>query len=187
DSVTRRLSQFESTIYAGYFITAAVGSLLIAVGVLAFVIQIAVSIMKRNSEELKVGDDPWGGRTLEWSTTSPPPYYNFAFSPRVYELDAWDHMKKNDYKPRKHGFVPIHMPHYTATGIIISGFLTVMGFALIWHIWWLAALSFLASVAYGIAHTFNYNRDYYIPADEVEAIENGYNSHNGEPMMKAAE
>ncbi|MEM1378380.1 MAG: cbb3-type cytochrome c oxidase subunit I, partial [Pseudomonadota bacterium] len=128
--VTRRLSQFESTIYAGYFITAAVGSLLIAVGVLAFVIQIAVSIMKRNSEELKVGDDPWGGRTLEWSTTSPPPYYNFAFSPRVYELDAWDHMKKNDYKPRKHGFVPIHMPHYTATGIIISGFLTVMGFAL---------------------------------------------------------
>ncbi|MEM9222576.1 MAG: cytochrome o ubiquinol oxidase subunit I, partial [Pseudomonadota bacterium] len=163
--VTRRLSQFEDTVYSGYFFTALLGSLLVAIGIVAFVIQIVVSVIKR--DELAVGNDPWGGRTLEWSTTSPPPYYNFAFTPRVYERDAWDHMKRNGYAPRTSGFVPIHMPHYTSSGVVISGLLTVMGFALVWHIWWLALISFAASLVWGIGHTFNYNRDYYVPADEV--------------------
>jgi cytochrome o ubiquinol oxidase subunit 1 len=167
--VTRRLSQFEDTFYGIYFLIALVGALMIGVGVLAFVMQIVVSIWKR--EELKVGDDPWGGRTLEWSTTSPPPYYNFAFSPRVYELDSWHHMKTEGAARPTKGFVPVHMPHYTSSGIVISGFMTVMGFALIWHVWWLAALTFFASLVWGIAHTFNYNRDYYVPAEEVRAIE----------------
>ena len=177
--VTRRLSQFEDTFYSVYFFVALIGALMIAVGILAFVMQIVWSIKKR--DELKCGDDPWGtGRTLEWATTSPPPYYNFAFTPRVYALDAFQHMKENGYKGRPtEGFMPIHMPHYTSTGIIISGFLTVMGFALIWHVWWLAAITFLASVVWGIAHTFNYNRDYYIPADEVRAIETA--ALNGTP------
>ncbi|MDF9303580.1 cytochrome o ubiquinol oxidase subunit I [Tritonibacter mobilis] len=169
--VTRRLSQFEDTIYAGYFFTALIGALMIAVGLLAFLVQIFVSI--RNREKLAVGNDPWGGRTLEWSTTSPPPYYNFAFTPRVHERDAWHHMKTHDAKAPTSGFVPIHMPHYTASGIILAGLMTVMGFALVWHIWWLSALMFLASLAYGIAHTFNYNRDYYVPAEEVSEIETG--------------
>ncbi|MEM9421011.1 MAG: cytochrome o ubiquinol oxidase subunit I [Pseudomonadota bacterium] len=169
--VTRRLSQFEDTIYAIYFVTALLGALLIAVGVAAFVIQIVVSILKR--EELKdTTGDPWGGRTLEWSTSSPPPYYNFAFSPRVYELDAWSHMKQNGYQRLTEGYTPIHMPKYTATGVILSGIITVTGFALIWHIWWLAAITFVATIAYGIAHTFNYDRDYYIPPEEVQEIEN---------------
>ncbi|MEM9239562.1 MAG: cytochrome o ubiquinol oxidase subunit I [Pseudomonadota bacterium] len=167
--VTRRLSQFEDTFYSGYFFTALIGALLVGLGVLAFVIQIVVSVMKR--KELAVGDDPWGGRTLEWSTTSPPPFYNFAFTPRVFELDAWDHMKRNGYHRPTSGFVPIHMPHYTSSGIVISGLLTVMGFALIWHVWWLALIGFAGAIIWGIGHTFNYNRDYYVPADEVGAIE----------------
>ncbi|MEL7255648.1 MAG: cytochrome o ubiquinol oxidase subunit I [Pseudomonadota bacterium] len=169
--VTRRLSQFEDVIYAGYFFTALMGAGLIAIGVVAFVIQMAVSI--KNREQLACGDDPWGGRTLEWSTTSPPPYYNFAFNFRVYELDAWDHMKRNGYEKPQGGYTPIHMPHYTSSGVIIAGLMTVMGFALIWHIWWLAVLGFFASLLWAIGHTFNYNRDYYIPADEVRDIEEG--------------
>ena len=82
-------------------------------------------------------------------------------------------MKEHGAVPPKDGFVPIHMPKGTASGIVISGFMTVMGFALIWHVWWLAALSFFASLAWGIGHTFNYNRDYYVPADEVADIERG--------------
>ncbi|MEM6477768.1 MAG: cbb3-type cytochrome c oxidase subunit I, partial [Pseudomonadota bacterium] len=173
--VTRRLSQFEDTIYAGYFITAAVGVALIAVGVLAFIIQIYVSIKNREQLRDETGD-PWGGRTLEWSTSSPPPYYNFAFTPRVYRRDAWEHMKENGYARKSDGFAPIHMPRYTATGIVISGLWTVMGFALIWHIWWLAAASAVASLVYGIAHTFNYNRDYYVPTEEVAEIEGARNA-----------
>ena len=42
---------------------------------------------------------------------------------------------------------------------------------MIWYIWWLAALSFAAIVVYTIAHTFNYNRDYYISAEEVTRTE----------------
>ena len=170
--VTRRLSQFEDTIYAGYFFTAFIGVMLIAVGLLAFLVQIYVSI--KNRESLAVGGDPWDARTLEWSTSSPPPYYNFAFTPRVYRRDAWEHMKLNGYERKSDGFAPIHMPHYTATGIVISGLWTVMGFALIWHIWWLAAASAVASLVYGIAHTFNYDRDYYVPIDEVADIEGAH-------------
>ncbi|MEM1272357.1 MAG: cytochrome o ubiquinol oxidase subunit I [Pseudomonadota bacterium] len=167
--VTRRLSQFEDTVYSAYFVTALIGAMLIGIGLVAFVIQIAVSILK--CRQLAVAGDPWDARTLEWSTTSPPPFYNFAFSPKVHVLDAWRHMKDRNAMAPRSGFVPIHMPHYTASGIVISGFLTVMGFALIWHIWWLAGFSFLASIAWGIGHTFNYDRDYYVPATEVQAIE----------------
>ncbi|MEM9341622.1 MAG: cytochrome o ubiquinol oxidase subunit I [Pseudomonadota bacterium] len=177
--VTRRLSQFEDTLYANYFILAAVGVGMIAIGVLAFIVQIVVSI--RNRKALAVDGDPWDGRTLEWATTSPPPHYNFAFSPRVYALDAWHHMKANGAKAPKDGFIPIHMPYNTASGIVIAGFMTVMGFALVWHIWWLAALGFAASLVWGIGHTFNYDRDYYIPADEVRR------SETGAPTAQAAE
>ncbi|MEL7300619.1 MAG: cytochrome o ubiquinol oxidase subunit I [Pseudomonadota bacterium] len=168
--VTRRLSQFEDTIYAIYFFTAAIGVALIAVGVVAMFVQFYVSIKNRDQLRDETGD-PWDGRTLEWATSSPPPAYNFAFTPRVYRRDAWEHMKSNGYERKLDGFQPIHMPKYTATGIVISGLWTVMGFALVWHVWWLAITMGVASLAYGIAHTFNYDRDYNIPVDEVAQTE----------------
>jgi len=169
--VTRRISQFEDTFYSVYFMVALVGALFIAAGIAAFLVQIYVSI--RNREVLRdVTGDPWDGRTLEWSTSSPPPYYNFAVTPRVHELDAFAQMKREGFVRPTTGFTPIHMPRNTATGIVMAGLLTVMGFALIWHIWWLAAAGFAATLFYGIGHTYNYNRDYDIPADEVQEIEN---------------
>lgn len=168
--VTRRLSQFEDTFYSIYFVIALVGALFVAAGIGAFLWQIYVSI--RNRDALRdVTGDPWNGRTLEWATSSPPPYYNFAFTPRVHELDAFDQMKRKGFVRPTEGFAPIHMPRYTATGVVMAALLTVMGFAMIWHVWWLAAGSFAATLIYGIGHTFNYNRDYYVPADEVETIE----------------
>ncbi|WP_428927104.1 cytochrome o ubiquinol oxidase subunit I [Marinibacterium sp. SX1] len=170
--VTRRLSQFEDTVYAVYFVVAAIGALCIAGGIAAFFIQLYVSIRDRDSDRLRDDTgDPWNGRTLEWSTSSPPPYYNFAFTPKVHEIDAYAHMKRLGYERPTDGFVPIHMPRYTASGIVISAFLTIMGFGLIWHIWWMAALGFAAAILWGIGHTFNYDRDYYVPADEVREIE----------------
>jgi cytochrome o ubiquinol oxidase subunit 1 len=46
-----------------------------------------------------------------------------------------------------------------------------MAVGLIWYVWWLAALSFLAILVTAIAHTFNYDRDHYIPVEEVERHE----------------
>ncbi len=164
--VTRRLSRFEDPSLQIWFVIAAVGALLILLGILCFLVQIAVSILRR--EELRdTTGDPWDGRTLEWSTSSPPPAYNFAFTPVIHDLDAWADMKKRGYRRPLTGFRPIHMPRNTSAGVILAGLATVCGFALIWHVWWLAALSFAGLLATAIAHTFNYDRDFHIPAEEV--------------------
>ena len=167
---TRRVRHFDDPSLQIWFVIAGIGALIILVGIVAFVIQIAVSI--RNREALRdTTGDPWDGRTREWSTTSPPPPYNFAFTPRVHDLDAWYDMKALGHAPPSEGFRPIHMPRNTGAGVIISALALVLGFAMIWYIWWLAALSFVALLVYSIAHTFNYDRDYYVPAEEVARIE----------------
>ncbi|HMO28970.1 cytochrome o ubiquinol oxidase subunit I [Enterovirga sp.] len=168
--ITRRLNRFEDTSLQIWFVIAALGALLIAAGIGCFLIQLVVSYLRR--EELRdVTGDPWGGRTLEWSTSSPPPDYNFAFTPVVHELDAWADMKKRGYRRPMGGFRPIHMPRNTWAGVVLAGLSTVCGFALIWYIWWLAALSFAAVIATAIFHTFDYDRDFHIPADEVVRTE----------------
>ena len=163
---TRRVRYFEDPTLQPWFIVAGIGALIILVGILAFVIQIAVSIKNRDKLKDTTGD-PWDGRTLEWSTASPPPAYNFAFTPVVHDLDAWYDMKDRGHERPKTGFKPIHMPRSTGAGVIISALALVLGFAMIWYIWWLAAISFVALLGYSIAHTFNYDREYYIPAEEV--------------------
>ncbi len=168
--VTRRMSHFDDPSLQIWFQLAALGALLIAIGIACFLIQLVVSFLRR--EELRdTTGDPWNGRTLEWSTSSPPPQYNFAFTPLVHDTDAWWQMKQYGYRRPQEGFKPIHMPKGTAAGIVLAGLSTVCGFALIWHIWWLAIASFAATILAAIIHTFNYKRDYYIPAEDVVRTE----------------
>ncbi|GLR80358.1 cytochrome o ubiquinol oxidase subunit I (plasmid) [Azospirillum oryzae] len=168
--VTRRLRVFEDPSLQIWFQIAAFGAVLIALGIGSFLIQIAVSVLKRR-QLVDVSGDPWDGRTLEWATSSPPPGYNFAFTPVIHDNDAWWDMKKRGYARPLDGFRPIHMPSNTGTGVILAGISTVLGFALVWHIWWLAAVSFVGLLAVAINHTFNYNRDFHIPVDEVVRTE----------------
>ncbi|CAH0196905.1 MULTISPECIES: cytochrome o ubiquinol oxidase subunit I [Agrobacterium] len=168
--ITRRISQFEDNSLQIWFVIAAFGAFLIALGIASFIIQLIVSFLKRDQLRDVTGD-PYNARTLEWSTSSPPPQYNFAFTPVIHDVDAWHDMKKRGYSRPLEGFIPIHMPKNTGAGVIISAISVVLGFALVWHIWWLAALSFIGVIAVSIAHTFNYNRDYYIPASDVSTVE----------------
>ncbi|MFC5372567.1 cytochrome o ubiquinol oxidase subunit I [Brevundimonas faecalis] len=168
--VTRRMRVFDDPAYQIWFIIAAVGVAIIAVGILAMLIQFAVSIINRDKLRDETGD-PWQGRTLEWATSSPPPDYNFAKTPIIHDSDAWWDMKARGYQRPTEGFKAIHMPSNTGAGVILSGLALVVGFALIWYMWWLAALGFFALIAYAIFHTFNYKRDYYIPAETVQATE----------------
>jgi cytochrome o ubiquinol oxidase subunit 1 len=168
--VTRRVSHFEDPSLQIWFVIAAFGAVLILFGIIAFLVQIVVSIRNREALRDETGD-PWGGRTLEWSTSSPPPAYNFAFTPVVHQLDAWWDMKARGYERPTTGFIPIHMPANTGAGVVLAGISLVLGFAMIWHIWWLAIISFVALVGGAIAHTFNFKRDYYIPAEEVVCVE----------------
>ena len=169
--VTRRLRVFEDPSLQIWFQIAAVGAVMIAIGIGAFLVQIAVSVLKRN-QYVDVTGDPWDGRTLEWATSSPPPGYNFAFTPVIHDNDAWWDMKKRGYARPLEGYRPIHMPANTGTGVILAGISTALGFALVWHIWWLAALSFIGLLVVAISHTFNYNRDFHIPVEEVVRTEN---------------
>ncbi|SHM60381.1 cytochrome o ubiquinol oxidase subunit I [Rhizobacter sp. OV335] len=169
--VTRRLSHFEDSSLQIWFVIAAFGAFLIALGIGSFLIQLVVSFMRR--EQLRdVTGDPWDGRTLEWSTASPPPAYNFAFTPVVHDNDAWYDMKANKFDRPTDGFIPIHMPKNTGAGFIIAGLAAVVGFAMIWQMWLLAGLGFVAMMAAIIIHTFNYKRDFHIGADEVVRTEN---------------
>jgi cytochrome o ubiquinol oxidase subunit 1 len=169
--VTRRLRHFDDMSLRIWFILAAFGAFLILIGIVSFLVQIAVSILNREALRDTTGD-PWGGRTLEWSTSSPPPAYNFAFTPVVHDLDAWNDMKVHGYRRPLEGFGPIHMPKNTGAGLIIAGCATVFGVAMIWYVWWLAVISFIALLVVSIGHTFNYDRDFYIPAADVVRTEN---------------
>ena len=168
--VTRRVQHFEDTSLQPWFVVAGLGALLIACGIGAMIVQIAVSI--KNRERLRdTTGDPWGGRTLEWSTSSPPPDYNFAFTPVIHQLDAWWQMKSRNFQRPVTGFQSIHMPKNTATGVILGVISIAFSFAMVWYIWWLAALAAVATLVISIAHTFNYNRDFYIPAETVVRTE----------------
>ncbi|WP_448676942.1 cytochrome o ubiquinol oxidase subunit I [Delftia acidovorans] len=168
--VTRRANHFEDPSLQIWFVIAALGAGLVALGIGSFLIQLVVSYFKRDQLRDVTGD-PWEGRTLEWATSSPPPQYNFAFTPVVHEIDAWWDMKKHGYQRPLTGFKPVHMPTNTGAGVVIAALSTVFGFAMIWHMWPLAIASFAATVLASIIHTFNYKRDYYIPAAEVAATE----------------
>ena len=161
--VTRRVSHFEDASLQIWFQVAAFGALLIALGIASFLIQLVVSYRRRDRDDT---GDPWDGRTLEWSTSSPPPVYNFAFTPRVRpgRLVADEAARLPAADVRLHSD-----PHAENTwaGIVLAGLSVVMGFALIWHMWPLTVLSFAALIIVAIVHTFNYKRDYYVPADEV--------------------
>ena len=168
--VTRRLRHFDDMSLQIWFIIAAFGAFLILLGILSFIVQIVVSIINR--EALRdVDGDPWQGRTLEWSTSSPPPAYNFAFTPVVHDHDAWWDMKQRGFVRPTTGFAPIHMPKNTGAGLILAGLSVACAVGLIWYIWWLAAISFAGVLIVAIGHTFNYNRDFYIPVTDVVECE----------------
>lgn len=171
--VTRRLRVFDDPDLQVWFVAAGIGAALIAIGIAAFLYQIYVSV--RDRERLKdTTGDPWDGRTLEWATTSPPPHYNFALTPLVHDLDAWSDMKAHGYTPPTSGFRPIDMPKNSGNGVILAGLSVAFGFGMVWYIWWLAAVSFVATIGVAIWHTFNYDRTYYIPRSDVIETEAGH-------------
>jgi cytochrome o ubiquinol oxidase subunit 1 len=170
--VTRRLNHFDDPGLQIWFEIAAFGAALIFIAICCFIVQLVVSIRHRDRLRDTTGD-PWDGRTLEWSTASPPPAYNFAFTPIVHDNDAWADMKKNHYLRPRGGFIPIHMPKNTSAGFILASLSALLGFSLIWHMWLVAAVSFAALLIAVIAHTFNYDRAYHVSAEDVATIELG--------------
>jgi len=171
---TRRLNHYDNPAWQPLMIIAFCGALVIAVGIALQLLQLYVGFRdKMKGLNIDVTGDPWDGRTLEWSTSSPPPFYNFAVIPKVHSRDAFWEMKENgtaNNHPTEYS--DIHMPRNTGVGVIIGAFGFVFGFALVWHIWWLFAVSLIAMIVTLIVRSYDNDTDYYVPAAEVARIEN---------------
>jgi cytochrome o ubiquinol oxidase subunit 1 len=63
------------------------------------------------------------------------------------------------------------MPNNTATGVVMGALLTVFGFAMIWHIWWLAIASLAGTVIYFVIHAARDDQGYMVPVETIERIE----------------
>jgi len=169
---TRRLDHYDVPEWQSLFIVAGLGALLVALGVGFQILQLLVSI-KDLKENRDTTGDPWNGRTLEWSTQSPPPFYNFAFTPEVHQRDAFWMSKHTKSTEAPKPYHDIHMPKNTGVGVYIGALSFLLGFALIWYMFWLAILSSLGILACVIARLYEKDVDYDVPAMEVEKIERG--------------
>jgi cytochrome o ubiquinol oxidase subunit 1 len=170
--MTRRMNHYNNPEWHPWLVVAWVGAVIIAAGIFLIVLQIVVSIKDREKNKDLTGD-PWGARSLEWSTSSPPPFYNFAHVPQIEHLEQfWEDKEAGLAYKQPARYEDIHMPRNTGDGVFIGGiFGSILGFALVWHIWWLAIVGFLGMVGTFIRRSYNRNTDYYVPAKEVEAIE----------------
>ena len=165
---TRRLNYYEVTAWQPLFITACLGALVVAGGVGCQILQVLVSIKERQKNR-DVSGDPWNGRTLEWSTSSPPPFYNFAVIPEVHERDAfWQmkHMKRQTYQ-----YNDIHMPKNTSMGFYIGVFSFLVGFGLIWYLFWLAIIGVAGIIVCTVIHLSERHPEYTVTAREIASIE----------------
>ncbi|MCL7027128.1 hypothetical protein MKW94_021580 [Papaver nudicaule] len=171
--MTRRLNHYDNPAWHPWLLVAAFGAVLIAIGIACQLLQLVVSIRNRNLPEYRdTTGDPWGGRTLEWATSSPPADYNFAVIPQVRTLDAYADMKaRGDGRPNPAAIHDIHMPSNTCAGLVVAIFSLVLGFALVWHIWWLAIAGLVGIVATLVIYSSRANDGYYIPASTVRKIE----------------
>lgn len=163
----RRLNTYDDPTWVPLFITSGVGVMVIAAGIGLFLLQIGYSIRKR--KELRDLDgDPYDGRTLEWSVPSPAPHYNFAIIPTVSERDEWWHRKQTG----KTGYAfedyqDIWMPKNSSSGLLIGGLAAVLGFSIIWYLWWLSLLALAAIIFVIIKRTINDESEYHISANEL--------------------
>ena len=165
----RRTAEFYDPSFRPWLLIAMCGAFLIFIGFCCLFLQVWRSIAKRDTLASPIGD-PWDGRTLEWSTSSPPPEYNFATVPQVGRRDAFYWRKANDgaYQPADH-YRDITLPRNSACGVVFGLAMAFACFGLVWHIWLLAAGAGLLTFAAGIARSFMRDLHEIIPAAEVEA------------------
>ena len=172
----RRLDHYDASLgWQGLFIVAGVGVMVIMLGIGFQVLQIIVSVIRRSSLKDTTGD-PWNGRTLEWSTVSPAPSYNFAIIPTVDTRDPFWEAKQSPSKAKKLVYQDITMPKNTSVGIIIAAFVGFACFGIVWHIWWLSALACTGALLTIIVRSTDENTEYIITADELARLESSTNS-----------
>lgn len=172
---TRRLDHYDASLgWQGLFIVAGVGVLVVMAGIGFQILQLIVSFRQRG-QRMDTTGDPWDGRTLEWSTLSPAPFYNYAVTPVVTERDAfWDakySKKKSKVMITKPHYVDIELPKNSGLGLLIATFAFVVGFAVIWHIIWLIAVGLLGVIACVLIRISEDETEYTVTAAELAKLD----------------
>jgi len=172
--MTRRMQHYDVAEWRPWLIVAAGGAGWILIGIVFQILQLVVSIRHRAELRDRTGD-PWDGRSLEWATASPPPVFNFAIPPDVSGEDAYWSMKmhavRQDLEKSEPDYRDVEMPRNSPTGFVCAFFATIMGFALIWHIWWMVIAGGIGAFATFIAFAWRDHDEYVIPAADVGRID----------------
>jgi cytochrome o ubiquinol oxidase subunit I len=173
--MTRRMQRYDNASWQPWLIVAAIGALIILAGVVCQAVQLVLSI-RRREQYRDVTGDPWNGRTLEWSTASPPPAWNYAVLPHVTSRDAFWTGKQHaqatqDKATGTREYEPIEVPKNSAIGFVNAFFAVVFGFAMIWHIWWMAILGLFGAFAAVLVFAFRDEDEIEIPAERISRFD----------------
>jgi cytochrome o ubiquinol oxidase subunit 1 len=187
--MTRRMQHYDVPEWHPWLIVAAFGAGLILCGIVLQIVQLVVSIRQRAKLRDETGD-PWDGRSLEWATASPPPAFNFAVLPEVSGEDAYWKLKhpatgqaRSHQRPE---YQAIEIPRNSPTGFVCAFFATMMGFALIWHIWWMVAAGAIGAFATFIVFAWRDHDEDIIPAAEVARIDGSNRAQRHAILTKEA-
>jgi cytochrome o ubiquinol oxidase subunit 1 len=165
--MTRRLQHYDNPAWQPWLMVAALGAVVIMAGIACQAIQLVVSVRDRRQLRDTTGN-PWAGRSLEWFTPSPPPAWNFAVLPSVGRFARRTQAKgTQDYKV-------IEMPNNSPIGFITAFFAVVTGFALIWHIWWMAGLGLLGALVTLLAFAFRRQEEIEVSAAEIARFDRAH-------------
>jgi cytochrome o ubiquinol oxidase subunit 1 len=176
--MTRRLQHYDVLSWQPWLLVAEGGAVVIFAGIICQIMQLVTSI--RHREQLRdTTGDPWNGRTLEWATASPPPAWNYAVLPQVSSIDAYWLRKQraltHQAQPaQEREYTPIEVPKNSAAGFSIAFFAVMSGFALIWHIWWMAGIGVLGIFLTILVFAFREEEEIKIPAEEIAAFDRAH-------------
>ena len=185
--MTRRMQHYDVPAWHPWLLIAAGGAAIVLAGIILQIAQLAVSIRRREVLRDETGD-PWDGRSLEWATSSPPPAFNFAVLPHVEGQDAFWAMKQRVGRQtglsEEPGYTDIAMPRNSPTGFICAFFAAIMGFALIWHIWWIVALAAFGAYATFVVFAWRDRVEDIIPAAMVARLDRAERSARSEALVR---
>jgi len=172
--MTRRLQHVNIDAWEPMLWISVAGVALTTLGAICQVTMLVVSILDRDKRRDVTGD-PWDGRSLEWATASPPPFFNFAVLPNVEGEEAYWNIKLKAIESQQLAPEPeyreFEMPVNSPVGFYTAAFASLTGFALIWHIWWLAALGLVAAFAGFVVFAWRDVHEFHVPVEEVARAE----------------
>jgi cytochrome o ubiquinol oxidase subunit 1 len=184
----RRMQHFDMELWRPWVQVALLGIFLFGIAVICQVVQLVVSIRYRDRRRDETGD-PWNGRSLEWATPSPPPHFNFAVQPDVHGEEPYWEIKRRAIATQQSDdrYEAIAMPRNNPTGFVTGFFATITGFAMVWRIWWLAALGLAAAYAVFVWYAWRDIPEEEIPAEEVARIDRAHRKKRADWLARHSE